>query len=46
VSNLFPNNEVDLSTVDVDLDFLDKEKKETWYKVPYYTFDYANLLSK
>jgi hypothetical protein len=29
VSNLFPNNEVDLSTVDVDLDFLDKEKKET-----------------
>ena len=46
VSNLFPNNEVDLSTVDVDLDFLDKQKKETWYKVPYYTFDYANLLSK
>lgn len=46
VSNLFPNNEVDLSTVDVDLDFLDKEKKEAWYKVPYYTFDYANLLSK
>ncbi len=46
VSNLFPNNEVDLSTVDVDLDFLDKEKKETWYKVPYYTFDYANLLSR
>ena len=47
VSSLFPNNEVDLSTVNVSLDLFDeKEEKETGYRVPYYVFDYVYLLNK
>ena len=47
VSSLFPDNEVDLSTVNVSFDLFDKkEKKETWYRIPYYMFDYASLLDK
>jgi hypothetical protein len=44
---LFPDNEVDLSTVNVSFDLFDKkDKKETWYRIPYYMFDYASLLDK
>ena len=47
VSSLFPNNEVDLSNVNVKLDLFDwKWKKETWFRVPYYVFDYVSLLDK
>ena len=47
VSSLFPDNEVDLSTVSVSFDLFDKkDKKETWYRIPYYMFDYASLLDK
>ena len=47
VSSLFPNNEVDLSNVNVKLDLFDwKWKKENWFRVPYYVFDYVSLLDK
>lgn len=48
ISNLFPNNEVDLSSVDVDLSFLKQkgDREDWWYKVPYYMFDYVSLLNK
>ena len=47
VSSLFPNNEVDLSKVNINLDLFNvKEKKEVWYRVPYYVFDYVSLLKK
>ena len=45
VSNLFPNNEVDLNSVNVDLDFFkSKGDRDGWFRVPYYRFDYASLL--
>jgi hypothetical protein len=44
---LFPDNEVDLSTVNVNFDLFDtSEKKETWFRVPYYVFDYVSLINK
>ena len=46
VSSLFPNNEVDLTTVNVDLGLFGKEKSETWLLMPYYVFDYVSLLNK
>jgi hypothetical protein len=47
VSSLFPNNEVDLNEVNINFDlFNTEEKKETWFKVPYYVFDYVSLLNK
>ena len=47
VSNLFPNNEVDLSTVNVNFDLFDKkEGKETGDRIPYYVFDYVSLLDR
>ncbi len=48
ISNLFPNNEVDLGSVDVDLSFLKQkgDREDWWYKVPYYMFDYVSLLNK
>ena len=46
VSNLFPNNEVDLSSVNVDFDlFKEENKKESWSRIPYYVFDYVSLLN-
>ena len=45
VSSLFPDNEVDLNSVNINFDFFDeKEKKEVWNRVPYYVFDYLSLL--
>lgn len=49
VSSLLPNNEVDLSTVNVNLDLFKERKKQnkvTGYRVPYYVFDYVSLLNK
>ena len=47
VSSLLPNNEVDLSAVNVNLDLFDKkEEKETGFRIPYYVFDYVSLLNK
>ena len=49
IGSLFPNNEVDLSTVNVNFDFFkenEKEDKDTWYRIPYYVFDYESLLNK
>ena len=47
VSNLFPNNEVNLNLVDVNFDlFKSKSNKELWFRVPYYVFDYVSLLNK
>ena len=47
VSSLLPNNEIDLSAVNVDFDLFDKkEKKEMWYRIPYYVFDYVSLINK
>jgi len=47
VSSLFPDNEVDLSTVNVNFDLFEKEdKKETGYRVPYYVLDYVSLINK
>jgi hypothetical protein len=47
VSTLFPNNEVDLSTVNVNFDLFEKkEKKERGYRIPYYVFDYVSLINK
>jgi hypothetical protein len=44
---LLPNNEIDLSAVNVDFDLFDKkEKKEMWYRIPYYVFDYVSLINK
>ncbi len=46
VANLFPNNEVDLSSVNVDFDlFKEGNKKEFWSRIPYYIFDYVSLLN-
>ena len=46
VANLFPNNEVDLSSVNVDFDlFKEGNKKEFWSRIPYYVFDYVSLLN-
>ena len=45
VSSLFPDNEVDLNSVNINFDFFgEKEKKEVWNRVPYYVFDYLSLL--
>jgi hypothetical protein len=47
VSSLFPDNEVDLSTVNVNFDLFEKKgKKETGYRVPYYVLDYVSLINK
>ena len=47
VSSLFPNNEVDLNSVDVSLDlFKSRNKKDLWFRIPYYNFDYVSLLIK
>ena len=47
VSSLLPNNEVDLSTVNVNFDLFEKkEQKTVWSRIPYYVFDYVSLLSK
>ena len=47
VSTLFPDNNVDLWKVDVDLGVLsDKKQKTVWLKVPYYVFDYVSLLRR
>lgn len=47
ISNLFPDNEVDLSTMNVNLDLFDKWKgNEYWVRIPYYMFDYVSLLNK
>ena len=46
VSNLFPNNEVDLNNVSVNFDLFEKREKEKWFRVPYYVFDYVSLLNK
>ena len=46
ISNLLPNDEIDLNSVDVTLDFFDKNWKENWYRIPYYLFDYVSLLNK
>lgn len=47
VSSLFPDNEVDLSSVNVSFDLFEKkEQKESWYRVPYYVFDYVSLVNK
>jgi hypothetical protein len=44
---LFPDNEVDLSSVNVSFDLFEKkEQKEAWYRVPYYVFDYVSLVNK
>ena len=46
VSSLFPNNEVDLNSVNVDFNlFREGNKKEYWFRIPYYVFDYISLLS-
>ncbi len=46
VSSLFPNNEVDLSDLDINLDMLVWAwKKDSWSKIPYYVFDYVSLLN-
>jgi hypothetical protein len=46
VANLFPENEVDLNSVNVNLDFFEKwVKKVTGSRVPYYVFDYVSLLN-
>ena len=47
VSNLFPDNEVDLNNVDVNLNLFDKHvKKDKWTRIPYYMLDYVSLLNK
>jgi hypothetical protein len=47
VSSLLPNNEVDLSAVNVNIDLFDKkEEKETGFRIPYYVFDYVSLVNK
>ena len=46
MSSLFPNNEVDLNNVNVNLDFLENKEKNNWYKIPYYVFDYVSLLNR
>jgi len=47
VSSLFPNNEVDLSSVDVNFDLFDKkEEKESGDRIPYYMFDFVSLLNR
>ena len=47
VSSLFPNNEVDLSSVDVNFDLFDKkEEKKSGDRIPYYMFDYVSLLNR
>ena len=46
VSSLFPDNEVDLSSVNINFDvFKEKQKKESGFKMPYYVFDYIQLLN-
>ena len=47
VSSLFPNNEVDLNNVNVNLDLFENgEKVVRWTRIPYYLFDYVSLLTK
>ena len=47
VSSLFPNNEVNLNSVNVNLDLFEEEdKKGMWARIPYYIFDYVSLLNK
>jgi hypothetical protein len=44
---LFPDNEVDLNAVNLDLDFFNKkDRKKTWFRIPYYVFDYVSLLNE
>ena len=45
VSSLFPNNEVDLNSIDVWLKF-DWKSKLFWSKFPYYTFNNVSLIQK
>ena len=44
VSNLFPNNEVDLTSVNLNFD--GKWSNVMWSRIPYYVFDYVSLLFK
>ena len=44
VSNLFPNNEVDLTSVNLNFD--GKWSNVMWSRIPYYVFDYVSLLYK
>lgn len=47
ISNLFPNNEVDLNSVNIDFGLLSKDEwKHYWLRVPYYVLDYISLLNK
>ncbi len=47
VSSLFPNNEVNLNSVNVNLDLFESEDRSwEWKKIPYYVFDYVSLLNK
>ena len=44
VSNLFPDNEVDLNSVNLNFDGW--WNKDVWSRIPYYVFDYVSLLYK
>ena len=47
VSSLLPNNEIDLSTVNINFDLFEKkEEKEIGYRIPYYVFDYVSMINK
>ena len=46
ISSLFPNNEVDLTSVDVWINVFEWGSKEVWSKFPYYTFDSLSLLPR
>ena len=47
IGSLFPNNEVNLGNLNVNFDFFEeKEDKDTWYRIPYYVFDYVSMLNK
>jgi hypothetical protein len=47
VSSLLPNNEIDLTSVNVDFDLFEKkEQKEIGSRVSYYVFDYVSLINK
>ena len=47
VSSLFPKNEVDLNSVNINLNLFNHDKKlddKSWLKIPYYVFEYVSLL--
>ena len=47
VSSLFPKNEVDLNSVNINLNLFNDDKKlddKSWLKIPYYVFEYVSLL--